>query len=147
MDDDLFNEIAEVTHTDEMIFGFDEDELYMYGEDMDDENIYDSAVHTFGHSIVDNNIIIGSDYKNDCQPNKKKHINNYSVNLESIDIDPKVRNVDICCLCGHRRNAHVQLHKFFPCYQEYRCKKCGKFFFQHDHLKQPCFTPFKQLRG
>lgn len=52
-----------------------------------------------------------------------------------------------CCLCGHTREGHTQAkrHRFFPCLEEYRCKKCLEFFYQHSHTNNPCFQPFKHI--
>ena len=51
-----------------------------------------------------------------------------------------------CCLCGKEDyHHHSSRHAFFPCLDEYRCKNCGKFFYQHDHTSNPCFEPYKRL--
>ena len=51
-----------------------------------------------------------------------------------------------CCLCGKEDyHHHSSRHTFFPCLDEYRCKNCGKFFYQHDHTSNPCFEPYKRL--
>jgi len=54
---------------------------------------------------------------------------------------------DICCLCGKPESHHSnnKPHKFFKIIEEYRCKKCNKFFYQHNHSLTPCFTPIKRI--
>lgn len=61
------------------------------------------------------------------------------------EIREKLHNT--CCLCGHTREGHTQAkrHRFFPCLEEYRCKKCLEFFYQHSHTNNPCFQPFKHI--
>jgi len=63
-------------------------------------------------------------------------------------LEPKVRRPvhELCCLCGIPVDKHTgKLHKFFPCMEYYRCRKCYTFFYQHDHSKKPCFQPFKYI--
>lgn len=55
---------------------------------------------------------------------------------------------DICCLCGKSKSYHSnnKPHKFFKIIEEYRCKKCNKFFYQHNHAIMPCFSPIKRIQ-
>jgi hypothetical protein len=55
---------------------------------------------------------------------------------------------DICCLCGKSESYHSnnKSHKFFKIMEEYRCTKCNKFFYQHDHSLIPCFSPIKRIQ-
>lgn len=51
-----------------------------------------------------------------------------------------------CVLCGktldgHKKNHHV----FIATRDEYRCKICGMFFYEHDHSKNSCYTPYKPV--
>lgn len=56
------------------------------------------------------------------------------------------RNEDICCICGTKKTLHYKKrHKFFKASQEYKCVNCGKYFFQHNMVKNPCFSPLKRL--
>ena len=51
----------------------------------------------------------------------------------------------LCCLCGISKKFHSITHRFVECLDEYKCIKCHKFFYQHDHLKNPCFCPKKYI--
>lgn len=56
------------------------------------------------------------------------------------------RNNEICCLCGFKYSEHSkQRHGFFKAINDYRCKNCSKFFYQHDHYNNPCFRPYKYI--
>ena len=54
---------------------------------------------------------------------------------------------DKCCLCGNFKDNHNEnnRHKFFKIKEEYRCKICNKFFYEHDHAKNPCFSPYAYI--
>ena len=73
------------------------------------------------------------------------------MNINDIDAlicfeDYSIYKQEICCLCGVSKQKHTaRRHKYIQIKKEYRCKKCSLFFFQHDHIKQPCFIPFKYI--
>jgi hypothetical protein len=49
-----------------------------------------------------------------------------------------------CILCGKTLNQHTGTkHVFIAERHEYRCRQCGKFFYQHNHLKNSCYSPHK----
>ena len=54
---------------------------------------------------------------------------------------------DICCLCGLHKNNHMDgiRHKFVKIKEEYRCRNCNKFFYEHNHSKVSCFFPNKYI--
>lgn len=80
------------------------------------------------------NIRLEETYKNELTKEKNKCLFNI------------IKTEDICCLCGTREDKHTNKnHAFFKASHEYRCMKCNKFFYQHDHYKNPCFTPYKRL--
>jgi hypothetical protein len=60
-----------------------------------------------------------------------------------------VINIDdlyVCCLCGIEAHNHSSArHKFVKIRDEYKCVRCQKYFFQHDHIKKPCFRPKKYI--
>lgn len=49
----------------------------------------------------------------------------------------------LCYLCGLTRDEHnkYQRHKFMECTEQYRCTKCKKFFYEHKHNKNSCYSP------
>lgn len=56
-------------------------------------------------------------------------------------------NMEICCFCGILKCNHKNIrHRFFPCKEKHKCKKCGLFFFQHNHMKNPCFEPYERIK-
>lgn len=51
-----------------------------------------------------------------------------------------------CCLCGLDGEKHIgKNHLFIRAKDEYRCKKCKLFYYQHNHLSNPCFQPTKWI--
>jgi len=52
-----------------------------------------------------------------------------------------------CCICGKTPDMHsLNRHKFILAIQEYKCKKCGEFYFKHTHEKKSClFSPYKYI--
>lgn len=51
-----------------------------------------------------------------------------------------------CCLCGLRLSKHgFARHRFFEALPEHKCIGCGKWFYEHDHKKSPCFDPYVRL--
>ena len=46
----------------------------------------------------------------------------------------------ICHICGVEKEKHKSLsHKFIEATYSNKCIKCKKWFYQHNHLKNPCF--------
>lgn len=51
-----------------------------------------------------------------------------------------------CCLCGVDEEHHNEKnHMFVRAKNEYLCKECGLFYYQHNHLLNPCFQPTKWI--
>lgn len=51
-----------------------------------------------------------------------------------------------CAMCGISKDRHHnQRHGFQQAYENYRCRNCNGFFFEHDHIKKPCFHPHKYI--
>lgn len=48
-----------------------------------------------------------------------------------------------CYLCGLTKEEHSKCngHKFIECNESYRCTKCGKYFYEHNHKKNSCYSP------
>jgi hypothetical protein len=66
--------------------------------------------------------------------------------LTGATIKLEICNHNICCLCGVAKEKHkCKEHKFFASKPQCKCKKCGKFFYEHNHTKSPCFTPHVNL--
>lgn len=52
----------------------------------------------------------------------------------------------VCCLCGVEQNKHHHKpHKFVEKNPKYKCRKCKKYFYEHDHYNNPCFDPYVRL--
>jgi hypothetical protein len=47
----------------------------------------------------------------------------------------------ICVLYGKCRNFHNSNHKFIETKEDFRCKKCNKFFYQHFPHINSCYDP------
>ena len=57
------------------------------------------------------------------------------------DTEDVINTNDICTLCGlHIYNHFLKTHRFIKIKENYRCKKCKLFFYQHNH-KDCHFTP------
>ena len=56
---------------------------------------------------------------------------------------------NICCYCGVKEHRHLtKRHMFIRICEEYRCIKCGLFFFEHHTKKNKCtFLPFSYIKG
>lgn len=85
-------------------------------------------------------IILSSNMLYDDDDNTVKKNNNNKKSLNSIFYN-------FCCICGKNYNDHNKVrHKFITASNEYTCKKCGFYFFQHTHNSRGCnFTPFKHI--
>jgi len=58
----------------------------------------------------------------------------------------QINKYNFCCLCGRDKYYHKNIpHHYYSAKDKYRCQKCNKFFYEHDHKKNPCFTPFEYL--
>ena len=126
IDDDFLNNF--VVH----VCYDDTDEEVIYSDnDILSETIHDAVLplaNTQNANNIDNDIKMVSHQSDDVKEKSKMSIHEF------------------CCLCGVSVYKHRgKLHKFSPCIEEYRCKKCYKFFYQHDHLSNPCFQPFKYM--
>ena len=136
MNYNLMNEIMgypkHSIYIDDRIIDIDE-QLANMGEELFDISI--NFVETNNENVIqDKNT---SQDKNMCQyknMNQDKNINCCS-NVSK----------QFCCLCGISKKYHSKTHKFFECLDEYKCIKCSKFFFQHNHQKNPCFCPKKYI--
>lgn len=68
----------------------------------------------------------------------------------SIDsIEKKTRLPNICCYCGiKKKDHHTPLHRYIRVKHEYKCIKCGLFFFQHHTKDNKCtFLPYEYING
>jgi hypothetical protein len=100
--------------------------------------------------------------KNDIMSRESK--NNIEIDVPDIHIEPNEDGCffdfihcesppeikylyDFCCICGKTVFEHnKERHKYFCAKDEYKCKKCGLFFYEHTHNSKGCiFTPFKHL--
>ena len=147
MNEELFNEI--------ICYSDDEDIDLEYSDDEEDVSI------DWLNNSVDLCIFDDLTIEYDCNELNKNDLsfNIYDDNIEMDDeqvpityyYDLKKHQVilntkQICCLCGVEKVKHSRMrHKYFQIEESYRCKKCGLFFFQHNHCKNPCFSPFKYI--
>lgn len=54
----------------------------------------------------------------------------------------------LCILCGKHLDSHKeQRHVFIAQKEVYRCKVCGRFFYEHNHLSGSCYSPAKSPAG
>lgn len=100
------------------------DSTILHNIDIDDTDINYQI-----HQSLKNNISI-TDYNDIIQINKEQ---------------PNAYENFYCCLCGfHSEIHHIKTHRFIKLDENYRCKKCSKFFFQHKHSHDDCiFEPHK----
>ena len=112
-------------------------------------NVYDSTVNYFDTSCNSIEFDILADTIVLPNYNNNSNVNNKNLIIKNIDYKKPVTKRptnEYCCLCGVAVEKHKnKRHKFFPCMESYRCKKCFKFFYQHDHSCNPCFEPFKYI--
>lgn len=45
------------------------------------------------------------------------------------------KEYNFCCLCGIPKEKHINSHKYFEAFDDHRCKKCDKFYFEHKNCK------------
>lgn len=90
----------------------------------------------------DDDIVLSS---NSIQDNNLNTTYNHLIG--NTPIEPITIVVELCCLCGKEYHQHMDLtHKFFIIKDEYKCKKCGLYFYQHKHSSKHCnFTPCKNI--
>lgn len=71
----------------------------------------------------------------------------YYMLLNSVKKDWFKIYIDVCCICGKTFEEHRNsLHKYVNSIKEYKCKKCGLYFYQHKHTSKQCnFTPHKHI--
>lgn len=152
MDDSLMDEIAGASVNEdeskkinqflerEFSSSFDDLETNIMGIDYDVN--FDNAIMNNIESEIENEIGFGYDIEtmdDDDVVLSSRKLSQIIFNTESL-------LTDFCCMCGlHRNNHSHEQHRFFPCLEEYRCKKCTHFFYQHDHRKKPCFNPYKYI--
>lgn len=55
------------------------------------------------------------------------------------------KDYSFCCLCGVDKYKHDNGHKFFKAFDEHRCKKCNKFYFEHRGNNTCNWVPYKFL--
>ena len=125
--------------------------------DNDNDNI-DNDNDNIDNDNIDNGVLLGtSDLTNCTNDNNKNNANNSIGNTFLSSNDKKnssynrndilFENIDICCFCGKNYSEHKKFtHEFHPCKEKYKCKKCNKFFFQHNHSKTPCFQPYEYIK-
>lgn len=94
---------------------------------------YDECVYSKNENII----VAGNHNRNN---DNETHMQQNGLN--------KLNNIqeNICCICGTTQSQHyTKRHAFFKASYEYRCKRCGKYFYEHDMAQNPCFTPIKRL--
>ena len=61
-------------------------------------------------------------------------------------LENEIKYYSFCCLCGKYDFEHeCERHKFFAAFDDHRCTKCNKWFFQHKNMLNPCWKPTKYL--
>ena len=153
MDDSLMDEIAgvsineneksKINHFLEREFSSSFDDLGANIMSIDyDVNFENSII-----SNIENAIAIESGFGDDIETIDGDDVILSSKTLNETVFTTKTLLTDVCCMCGLHKDVHShEQHRFFSCLEEYRCKKCSKFFYQHDHRKKPCFTPYKYIK-
>ena len=118
----------------------------IYEDSVLTESVFRESENT-SFDVVDNldGLILSSCDLRKTRKNREKCNKQPDEERKNNEIRQKLHNT--CCLCGHTREGHSQAsrHRFFPCLEEYRCKKCFNFFYQHSHTNSPCFQPFKHI--
>ena len=72
--------------------------------------------------------------------------NNNGTSIIGKTLAPDNATYTFCCLCGKYDFEHAgERHKFFPAFEDHRCINCNKWFFEHKHMKNPCWKPKKYL--
>ena len=80
-----------------------------------------------------------------CDSRSMKTDSNPSISTVNRIRKKKIK-YSFCCLCGKYDYEHKnERHSFFAAYEDHRCIKCNKWFFQHNHKKNPCWQPTKYL--
>lgn len=87
--------------------------------------------------------IIDDDDVNQCNDmNNNIIIDETHCKIEKFENAGKVFSIvyDFCCICGVDELEHSnKRHKYFGAKDEYTCKKCGLFFFEHTHNSNGCY--------
>lgn len=105
-------------------------------------NYFDGSCNSIESDILAETIPLSSKINN----SDNKNTNVILDNTDSVKVRIKRPIHEFCCLCGvHVERHNSKRHKFFPCMESYRCKKCFNFFYQHNHASNPCFEPFKHI--
>jgi hypothetical protein len=106
---------------------------------------YNSSSSDYDFEFIDDNFIFEFDYdESDFYQELNSIFNSINKNL-IISTDFNDPNNDICSLCGfHLDFHHNKTHRYIRILEEYRCIKCNKFFFQHNH-KKCFFKPSKYI--
>tara|TARA_Y100000780_G_scaffold232389_1_gene263397 strand:- start:1767 stop:2132 length:366 start_codon:yes stop_codon:yes gene_type:complete len=114
---------------------FDKDDTYDYSIEFSDSDSDDSEDMVLSSRVMHKKIALNKNYS---------HLLG---NKDDID-EPVTIKKDCCCICGKEYHEHMNLtHRFFLNKDEYKCIKCGLFFYQHKHSSKQCnFTPKKLLQ-
>ena len=106
-------------------------------DDEIDDSEYDGGLSELYNFIFD---------EKETSNNTKNTVVLSSAHINNRNKNGAIKLSNRCCLCGCVNSNHTsQRHKFFPCLESYRCKKCYRFFYQHNHSNNPCFEPFKHI--
>lgn len=127
----------------------DDDDLDNVINDVVNEvNNYDNrAIHIYDYNNSDdddNSVVIGSNMVVENDTNFKVHS---ITNIKCVNVCIKnINDYNFCCICGKSELEHKYLlHKYFKAFEDHKCIKCNKFFFQHDHKKKPCWKPKRYI--
>ena len=139
MDDSLMDEIASTSVNEDENNDYLYNEFYTPFDDLDETRFLTNTLLELESAIIDefegkdddkDDVVLSSTLIH-CTKDETRKVSLFT---------------DICCICGVRKEKHAHInHGFFPCLEEYRCKRCSKFFYQHDHRKNPCFSPYKYI--
>jgi hypothetical protein len=126
MDDDLLNEIMGLKKNLNQ---------YKKYEDLSDNDLLIELEKEFDEY---SNIII-------CSSNVHVISSNENNDIYQIK-NPQTNKYYFCCLCGKLESCHnKERHAFFAAFDEHRCIKCKKFFFEHRNVKGCNWVPTKFL--
>ena len=100
------------------------------------------------NNLSENNVVVSSSTINMGQCDSKSIVtdSNPTAKTNIIVVPKKKIKYTFCCLCGKYDFEHKnERHHFFAAFEDHRCIKCNKWFFQHNHKKNPCWQPTKYL--
>ena len=97
--------------------------------------------------ISEDNHVVSSSTLDMGQCDSKHMIQDSNPSISTVNRIPRKQiKYTFCCLCGKYDYEHKnERHSFFAAFEDHRCIKCNKWFFQHNHKKNPCWQPTKYL--